>query len=367
MRKGYLRIKLPSDAWDRVRERPGMYFGYRGSKAIPLMIMQVIHAVLNRAQRNYHGLIEVSMTPEEQAITFQGLGTRVLDVRKFARWIEKVATRKLIVRAQGGLPEEQSRQERVYPDVMITALGSKIFTIRKASRTNLSRFTSRPGNLTVSSKATRSAREPFLRIEFQQDKAVFAEPRSEEIWRVAGALRDVSVLRPALTTRLRLASGHCLQFYYERGIESALMEEDHQRWPIYDGILKAAGARGGLRFECCIRFVHAGVPRVKSWVNRLPTQGGSHVKGIGRALSELFPEYDKGCRTLPLMVDTDSKETIMLPRALVGMLHVETELARYKGPTKDVLDDGEVEAFIYKAAREQFQAQWVRLKGERAL
>jgi hypothetical protein len=57
----------------------------------------------------------------------------------------------------------------------------------------------------------------------------------------------------------------------------------------------------------------------------------------------------------------------MLPRAFVGLLHVETDCARYKGPTKDVLDVEKVESFVYQEVRRQFRGQWEKLKNERAL
>ena len=265
------------------------------------------------------------------------------------------------------MSKAEGQREGARSLVMFTALASDEFTITETSATNVSRLVSGAGKLTVSSGTNTGKRGTSLRIDFRQNKALFGEAGHKEKYSVAGALRDLSILRAGLATRGTFGRNCDVRHYYERGLESALMEEDHRRWPIYEGILKASGKRGGLRFECCVRFLHSGQPRIKSWVNYLPTQGGSHVKAIGQALSELFPDYDRGCRTLPLMVDTDSSENIMLPRALIGMLHVETDRARYKGPTKDVLEAAEVEAFIYEAARKQFQKQWVKLKDQRAI
>ena len=362
-----LEFNFPAKFCASLRQRPGMYFGFGGSRAIPVMIMQIINAVIGRAPRTHKGSIEVSIQSEEQSVIFHGLSDATFSPAGFAFWLAELGKRVALARAPRKMSKVEGERESARSQVMFTALASDKFTITETSGTNVSRLVSREGKLTVSSRTNSGKRGTSLRIEFRQNKALFGEAGHKEKYSVAGALRDLSILRAGLATRVTFGSDGDVRHFYERGLESALMQEDHQRWPIYEGILKASSKRGGLRFECCVRFLHSGQPRIKSWVNYLPTQGGSHVKAIGRALSELFPEYDRGCRTLPLMVDTDSSENIMLPRALIGMLHVETEDPRFKGPTKDVLIGEEVEAFVYEAARKQFRKQWVILKEHRAI
>ncbi len=111
-----------------------------------------------------------------------------------------------------------------------------------------------------------------------------------------------------------------------------------------------------------LRFLHAGVPWVKTFVNYHPTQGGTDLEGLGQALRDLFPDCGKGCRVLTLVTNPDTGAKIRVPHSFIGVMHLQTTRPSYAGPTRDVLCDPEARAFVHQAASVPLREQWAALQ-----
>lgn len=254
---------------------------------------------------------------------------------------------------------EARREEFLY-----SVMAADWLEIIETNSNSVSKVTVENGELRLETKRQRNEQRS-TEIKFVLPDKPFGRAGHNEVYAVSGDLRDLSLLRAGLTTRLKAAGRNEIEHCYERGIESLIFEEAHHRWLIYDGILHAAADDGQMKFECSISFVHAGAPRIHNWVNYYPTQGGAHLEAIGRALYELLGAG--GCRCLPLVTNPDDEKIVHLWHSLVGGLHLETDRARFQGPTKDVLIGDDVFDFVYENAKRQFTEQWASLKDQRAL
>jgi DNA gyrase/topoisomerase IV subunit B len=368
-------FEFPKDLSDAVRRRPAMYFGLQGARALPAMILNGIHAALTDVSKSYQGPITVQVGNRESSINFEGLNNQFFGPAKFGRWIN-------VDRLKTGLKpgvkwdwaDFSTSQKRGF--LQRSQRSEFSFLAAAADYMEISEFDGKDRKkLRVNPKAARKflsdrldSGARYTRISFAPNRRAFGMPGHDELYLIAGGLRDLSVLRPGLATEIRSTHKELvnLRYCFERGLESLLFEEEHTRWPIYAGVLRASAKQGLWKFECVIRFLHAGVPRVRSWVNYHPTQGGAHLEAIGQALSDLFSGPSAGCRTAELIVNPDTGAKVLLPRTFVGALHLQCDAPRFMGPTKDVLMGEEIREFIYRAAKSQFAAQWEKLKDQRA-
>ena len=102
-----------------------------------------------------------------------------------------------------------------------------------------------------------------------------------------------------------------------------------------------------MKLDGCMRFLHAGTPRIRSYVNFSPVQGGAHLEGVGKALRATFAHATRGCRPLMFITNSNTGARVRVPHSFIGVLHLQTEDARFEGPTKDILLGDDVREFTY--------------------
>jgi hypothetical protein len=77
-----------------------------------------------------------------------------------------------------------------------------------------------------------------------------------------------------------------------------------------------------------------GNPRVKSFANYYPSQGGTHHEGLGAALQKILGKTP-GCRTNLFITNPDTGAAVKLPFPFLGAIHVQLTTPRYYGPTRE--------------------------------
>jgi DNA gyrase/topoisomerase IV subunit B len=200
---------------------------------------------------------------------------------------------------------------------------------------------------------------PFLKIRFVPAAASFPPLSPQQLYSIAGLLRDHSLLRPGLATRLTAdVLAHGLSYYYRDGLKNFLLEEDHCRWPLHEGCLSFASSTKEMSVEGHLRFLHAGVPIMHSYVNGHRTMGGAHLEGLGMALSKMFPDSRRGCRCLEFVTNPDTGAKVKVPHSFLGAMQIRIRAPHYYGPTKDVLMGDDVREFVASAATKTLCEQW---------
>ena len=348
MDSGCVSPKAQLAQWfEAVRKRPEMYFGCSGSEAIPRIILGLVERIVNELPRTYSGPIDLGVAGhgDRQTISIfcAGLASRSFNPSKVGEW---------------------PAQLRKLWEFGAAAAASAKFTLESACGGSRSRLEIQESGR-FEPRRLSAPRAPFLRITFEPAVKTFGRLGHDGFYRIAGGLRDFSFLRRGLATSFSAdALKGKLSYYYEKGIQSLLFEEEHQRWSLHSRCLGFRGTTKGMQVEGCVRFLHAGVPRVRNFVNYHETQGGAHLLGLGAALQDMFPDPSRGCRELPFVMNPDNESTIYLPHSFIGAMHLRMKNPRYAGSTRDVLIGDDVRDFVHQAAR-QLKPQWERAYRQR--
>jgi DNA gyrase/topoisomerase IV subunit B len=328
-----------------VRRKPGMYFGTQGSAAIPRMTRGLIDAVLATAASRYSGPISVAVTVRRLqtiSVEFDGLRSKIFSPTRLNDWLDAILSKCWEIAAVAG--------------------ASNQFAVEACDAKKSARLKIQNG-CHVSTKVFPTVRKPGLRITFQPLVAVFGSLPNEGLYSIAGNLRDLSLLRGGMATHFHAdALDGELAYFYQHGLKSLLFEDDYARWPLHPGCLSFKASSKGMSVEGHLRFLHAGVPLVRNYVNFHPTQGGAHLEGLGVALRELFPDSSRGCRQAPFVTNPDTGARIEVPHTFIGAMHLRTDNPKYYGPTRDVLLGEEVCEFVRLAASEPLKQQWQALR-----
>ena len=330
-----------------IRRKPAMYFGTRGSPAIPRMTRGLIDAVLATAGKKYPGPIVVSIT---------GKGRRQAIAVEFSAMVSQVFSP---ARLDGFL---QSILKPSAWELGSVAAASKQFALESCDGQWRALLEIENGSQ-VTSEVTPSPLPPCLRIVFQPEPTLFDCLSHDGLYHLAGSLRDLSLLRPGLATQFTAESlAGELRYYHQHGLKSLLFEDEHARWPLHPGCLSFKATAKDMQVEGHLRFLHAGLPSVRSYVNGHPAQGGAHLEGLGAALLELFPDASQGCRRVRFVTNPDTGLKIDLPHPFLAAMQLQLAEPRYYGPTRDVLSGDEVREFVRGAASETLRRQWKNLR-----
>lgn len=330
---------------NHLRARPGMYFGCAGIVAIPRLLTEVALALSQRGIRPRPVSLDICFQKGVIRLRLQGAGCRALSPANTTHWLDE--------RTKDGAAIAQ----------LIAA--SERCVVRVS--TNRARWEFHISDQRGCWSRRLAGTGPSeISLEARLHRASFGRIDSQNFHRLAGSLRDLSILRPNLTTRLRITDPAVrFEWCYPEGMKSFLAEMDHSRWPLHPDCLYFVDEQEGIRVEAYLRFVHAGVPDVRSWVNFHPSHGGVHLEGLGKALTKLFPDADAGCRRVLFITNPDTGARVMLPHPFVALLHLQLRDPRFAGPTKDILLGDHVRDFVYQTAKVVLQKQWKELRARR--
>jgi DNA gyrase/topoisomerase IV subunit B len=328
-----------------VRAKPGLYLGAAGTEAVSRAICEILQVIIIRAPKHYKGPVNVFVSQAGRiSVHFTGLAMADLDPDHVQDWYGRFFS---------------DRHLAMLP----IALGfSDECSIESADgkRKALWKFSDETGVVT---KRTSRRGTPSLKISFTPVSDLGRSLTRDHLYGIGSMLKDLSLLRSGLGTALRAdALAGELHYFHEQGLRSFLFEEDYARWSLHPECLSFKGRAQGMKVEGHLRFLHAGTPHVRNWVNLHPTQGGAHLEGLGDALGEMFPDADMGCRALQFITNSNIGAYVRLPHSFIGAVRVDLDDPRYDGPTKDILLGDDVRRFVRDAALEHLPEQWTRLR-----
>jgi DNA gyrase subunit B len=328
-----------------VRAKPGMYFGCGGSMAIPRMLNELAVGILSDMEPGRR--VRLAIKFDESAdgmIAFRVDGavcrTALLDPAAWYAW--------------GGL---------LGMNVYLAA--AEEFTFRVVDRRQAGEWRGSDRS-SIRFRRLKKKGPPGISLTMRLPGTTFGTCSNADFSQLGSMLRDQAILHPALSISLRKGrSAIELAWLYPEGLKSLVAEMDYSRWSLHPDSLSFHGERDGMKVEGAVRFVHSGIPVVRSWVNFCPTQGGAHYEGLGRALKKLFPDANAGCRRVTFETNSDNRKRVQLPHSFVAALHVQLPDPRYYAPTKDILIGDEVRDFVCDIASAALPEQWEELRRQR--
>lgn len=331
-----------------IRKKPGMYFGRSGSAAITEMVKLLALWLAGFDEEAKAGTLSIEVKDETDSVEV----TMLLE----GEGCERFATKN---------PADWFSEAQIYSAAWMVAGASSEMTIDASIKDcRIKVITSdEHGVRTARRRPTTADR---VRIVFQPHPASFGSSSDDELGRMAGILEDIAILAPGLSVRLTSSNPkRTFAWTYPRGLRDWLMKRDHSRWPLHPGTLSFSDDADGMQVEGHLRFLHAGVSEMRSWVNGHPTQGGAHFEGLGDVLRQLFPDPDRGCRRVPFAVNSDEESLLWLPHCFVGAMRLKVPDPRYAGPTKDILLGEAVREFVRPAAAKTLPQQWAAAQNQR--
>lgn len=326
-----------------------MYFGTGGPPAVLRGIREVLNSIVGLAPRDYAGPITLSLKKTgEIAIHFPNLLIHAFAPETVNAWSSLLW------------------QQTPLCNVAFLAAYSDKFIIESGDAKTQAVW--RFNDAGVQTNCGGNQTTPHLRFTFRPIDDYGRGLTDDHAYQLGAMLKDLSALRPGLSTRLSVARWpHEVRYYYAQGLRSLLFEEDFARYSLHPECIEFKGEKAGMRVEGCLRFVHAGNPLVRNWVNLHPTQGGAHLTGLGKALTKIFPDAKGGCRTARFITNSNTGAMVKIPHSFIGALVLETEDPRYEGPTKDILLGDEIKEFVREVALQQIPPQWKKLREAKIL
>jgi len=330
-----------------VRTKTGMYFGWSGSAAVPRMLNELIIEILQEAGQGKRMALKIEISesgPTQIKLHLSGAVCRSLPVAEPGCWIE--------------------HRERLTNNLALMMAAMEAATVVVADSGAI-------GELHVTDQEIRSAKRYAkvangITISGRVYEPSFGEVGHADFYRLGGMLQDLSILRPGLATSLKMGKSTIqLAWRYPEGLKTYLAEMDHSRWSLHPDCLHFSGERADMKVEGCLRFVHAGVPEICSWVNYRPVHGGAHYEGFGDALKGLFPDAKRGCRRVTFVTNPDMKRRVLLPHPFVAAIHLQMADPKFYGPTRDILLNEEARVFVREVAGAVLSKQWEELRSRR--
>jgi DNA gyrase/topoisomerase IV subunit B len=351
MIEGYVCYKIEKLSMkDAVRKRPGMFFGLNGPAAIPCLMRDLINAILNTASGTFTGPIRITIASGTITVDCPGLNSPLLPPMELEQWFKHGINSK---------PYEQV-------NAFTVAAASDKFTIESCDGTQLARY-DHHDDVPISKNLSASTNAPFLRITFRPFAPIFGTATTTEIYKISGMMRDFSLLQAGLAISINAdLLQHEIHHYYKDGLVNYLFEEDylHSPHPIsHTGCLSFKATENNMKVEGHLRFTNGSAHQVRTWVNRHPTESGTHLEGLGFALSELFPDltYDYPPEST-LLTNSANKAKVIIPHAMIAALHLQLPEPRYHGgAARYVLINPEARDFVHRAASATLKQQWQAL------
>jgi DNA gyrase subunit B len=182
------------------------------------------------------------------------------------------------------------------------------------------------------------------------DRGIFGE-NTLDVGRVAKSLDEIAMLLPGIAVSFidaREQPSVVQRFWHPDGLAAMVnaLRRSHGRWPEeFDGILSDndevatfEGVGTKCEYRVAISWTHTAYTHVRSFANLSATLGGSHERGLRKALT----------RATNAVVEHqgDPWSDGECIRGLNAVVSVLVESPRYRGATKLWLENPEVEKFI---------------------
>ncbi|EEF59334.1 topoisomerase IV subunit A [Pedosphaera parvula] len=334
-----------------VRKRPGMYFGLNGPAAIPYMLRYIINGVLDTTPDTFTGPIRITINSGTIITDCPSLSAPLFPPAELEQWFKLGSDMK---------PYHQSYASFV-------AAASDLFTLESCDGTQRARYEDHD-DAPITRILSPATSPPFLRITFRPFAPVFGTITTAELCKISGMLRDFSLLQAGLATSNRAdLLQHEIHHYYQDGLINFLFEADylhHPHPPSHPDPLSFKATENKMTVEGHLRFTNGYTHQVRTWVNRQSTESGTHLEGLGLALSGIFPNPSRDFRDMAIntnFANYRNKTKVIVPHAMIAALHLRLPEPHFSGATRYNLSNPEARDFVHRAAAATLKQQWQAL------
>ncbi len=334
---------------EAVRKRPGMYIGTTSSRGLHHLVWEIVDNAIDEALAGYCDDIEIIIN-KDNSITVKDDGRGIPTGIHAKTGLSTVETVYTVLHAGGkfgGGGYKVSGGLHGVGASVVNALSSWVeVKVYQNGKIHFIRFENggHPvGKLEVIGEC--SLDRTGTTVTFKADPEIFTETTEYDYEVLKNRVRELAFLNKGL--RIILCDDRDEvekkrdEFVYEGGLSEYVQWLNAKKDPIHDQIIHLEGIENDITIEVALQYNTDYSARVYSFVNNINTpEGGTHVDGVKRALTNIINNYARNANILKEKDDNlsgdDVQEGITL---IVSCKHPNPQ---FEGQTKTKLGNAEV-------------------------
>jgi DNA gyrase subunit B/topoisomerase-4 subunit B len=340
---------------DAVRERPGMYVGGEGKKGLHHILWEIVDNSVDEAMNDYAEEIEVILHEDEETVTVKddGRGIPVEDHEDAGQSTLIVIL--TVLHAGGKFDENESYKASgglhgVGAAVTNFLSEKMIARVRRDEKVHQVKFergkpVSDVGVVDEYSKYSKSE-SSGTEIVFRPDDEIFDSTEFDEAV-IKETLETKTYINPGLVVKfVDQKNEEEYKFKHEKGIDEYLhrMVEKDSVSPVQDELIHLEGQEGDITFTISFTWTDHTDEEYASFVNAIPTTGGTHQKGFQKGVSAALKTFIDQAGIGPKRLDIKARDTREGLYAVIN-LFAEGDV-QFRGQTKEEFNNPEVKGQI---------------------
>lgn len=370
---------------DAVRERPGMYIGGTGENGLHHILKEIVDNSVDEFINGHASEIEVILHEDGETVTVKDDG-RGIPVEEHPELGESSLIAILTVLHAGAKFDENAYKASGGlhgVGAAVTNFLSEEMTARVRRDEQIHEVTFKrgkpQGSVDVVGEYSKysSSETSGTEITFRPDPDIFESVEFHSPT-IQETLETKTYVNPGLSITFEdRCNGETYTYRHDGGIDdylSHIIDADDVE-AIHDEVIhfEHESELDDGRIECTISMQWTDDPsdRYASFVNSIPTEGGTHQKGLQRGVSQAVKQYVERTDLAPSHIDIKARDTREGLYACINLL-MEGDL-QFQGQTKKELNNPEVKDAIASFVRDALDrfflnhAETADMIGERAV
>jgi len=189
---------------------------------------------------------------------------------------------------------------------------------------------------------------------FMPDAEIFKKTTKFGFDALYKRLQELAFLNAGITIRYRDERNEEFEeFHYDRGIVEFVEYLNRASEPLHKDVIDIEGRSGGVLYEVAIQYSTEYTENLHSYVNNIHTMdGGTHVTGLKRALTNTLSSYGKKEK----LFDKDLTPTgDDFREGLTVVISIRVPTPQFEGQTKTRLANSEIDGIVSSAVNEHLQ------------
>jgi DNA gyrase subunit B/topoisomerase-4 subunit B len=348
---------------DAVRERPGMFVGGTGNQGLHHILWEIVDNAVDEALNGHAEEIEVTLHEDGETVTVRDDGRGIPVETHDELDKSTLAVILTVLHAGGKFDDDAYKASGGLHGVgaAVTNFLSESMTARVRRHETIYELSfdrGRPnGEIEEVGTYSKYAESTGTEITFKPDSEIFEHTSF-----------DVDIIKDTLETKTYINSGLLIRFIDQTQDETHTFQHDggineylntmidregvspiHREKIHFEGTYD--GDKSNIEFSFSFCWTDHTSDAYASFVNAIPTSGGTHRKGVQRGISQAVKEYIERSGRGPKRLDIKAKDTREGLFAVINLL-VEGEL-QFRGQTKEEFNNPEVKSPIASFLRER--------------
>ena len=347
---------------EAVRKRPGMYIGTTSSRGLHHLVWEIVDNAIDEALAGYCDDIEIIIN-KDNSITVKDDGRGIPTGIHAKTGLSTVETVYTVLHAGGkfgGGGYKVSGGLHGVGASVVNALSSWVeVKVYQNGKIHFIRFENggHPvGKLEVIGEC--DINRTGTTVTFKADPEIFTETTIYDYEVLKNRVRELAFLNKGLRIILcddrEETNKKREEFVYEGGLREYVHWLNDNKQTIHDQIIHVEGIENDITIEVALQYNTDYNARVYSFVNNINTpEGGTHVDGVKRALTNIINNYARNANILKDKDDNLNGEDVQ--EGITLIISCKHPNPQFEGQTKTKLGNAEVRKVASNVFSEGFE------------